>query len=252
MAATIQTTTSSTFLATAAAHAAPRSMLRSDVPLREAEKVSESEMDYEVRDGTIRLIADRSSQGSSAKAGLQQKVLQNCTEDSENGGDGDSDGAGASHDDTRDVVTWIPSGGEDAFVEITEIPGERLWIILCDDSLTETSIMDVLASLVRAVVLPFREHGCRADWKRARRPRVVIDSDWAPQDGAFDVPVGRRLSTITESTNRRLDVMYDKTFSRKITSLARAAVSRWAKKCNLVVRSSVLKAIPGEDAVEQT
>jgi len=265
MSSTVASTTFSTFAQSAAAFAVPRNMTRSSMPFTAPTLSSESDNGYDAVDGPLRLVVDRSVTGKDGAKKLREAFRKSHgkSESDEEAAhvhegkpakaeEADAEEAEAEEEDTQqegggetegtqkssspcDVVFWLPTGGEDAFSMAEMIDDDTLAIVVCSDDATETSIMDLLASLTRAVVVPFSSHASRSEWKKARHPQVQVASEWTPSEGDFDVPIARRLATLLAGTNRRLDAMYATVFSRKILTSGRAALSRWGKKCSVPV-----------------
>ena len=220
-----------------------------DMPFQVPHLDRESDNEFDVWDKHFRLIVDRSEGGEAGKAAVHQKLFRKETVASELPDEQDDHGATRSLEEHRDIISWIPQGGDAAFVEISQLPGDRFWILVCHDQVTEASIMDLSGALVRAAVLPYAGHISRTEWKEARRPRMETITDWEPENGAFDVPIARYISKLTDSTTRRMNAMYDCVFARKLVSCARSAVSRWAKKNGLPVRLGAPVITPESDKV---
>lgn len=255
MANTIKDTTHDTFVQAAAAHAVPRSMSRSDMPFRDASADMVSGDGYEVADDNFRLIVKRALSGDGGLHDIKAKVDVEVTpagDDDPEGEDDDDDdeqNAGDAVVDKRDVIAWIPCGGGDAFTDVCILSdGVRVLVTVCSDEATEMSILDLAATLTRTVVKPFGDLESRREWKDARRPYARIKARWSPQEGSFDLPIARRLETIVDSTNKRIDKMYDTVFTRKLTTLARSATTRWAKKAGVPVPRAPKKRDNGAQA----
>lgn len=260
MASTVASTTFSTFKQSASAHAVPRSMSRNEMPFLTPTLVSESDSGFSAADGKLRLIVDREVSGKEGAEALKAKYLESMgpetddgkqgekvaenAEDAENAENGDEPATVADADAFNhcDVIVWIPKGDADeAFTRVESLRGDTVFVVVCDDSATEMSMIDLLASLARAIVTPFSAHASRDEWKKARHPSMNVVSKWSPDEGAYDVPVSRRIATIVEGANRRLDAMYATVFSRKIVSSARTAVSRWGKKAGVPLAKEAKK-----------
>jgi hypothetical protein len=219
-------------------------MSRSDMPFLTPTLVSDNDSGYDAADGKLRLIVDRNVSGKEGAAALKAKYLD-ATRAEPRTGEVENDEADASDADEFkhcDVIAWIPKGDTGhAFTSVESLVGDAIFVVVCDDAATEMSILDLLASLTRTIVTPFSAHDGRAEWKKARHPSVQVVSDWSPADGSFDVPVSRRIATIVEGANRRLDAMYTSVFARKILSAARTAVSRWSKKAGIAMSKTDAK-----------
>ena len=253
MASTVASTTFSTFKQSASAHAVPRSMSRNEMPFLTPTLVSESDSGYSAADGKLRLIVDREVSGKEGADALKAKYLEAMGPETDDGVQDAEDAENAEGVDEPtnvadgfkqcDVIAWIPKGDTDeAFTRVESLRGDTIFVVVCDDSATEMSMIDLLASLARAIVTPFSAHANRDEWKKARHPSVKVVSEWSPDEGSYDVPVSRRIATIVEGANRRLDAMYATVFSRKIVSSARTAVSRWSKKAGVPLAKEAKKA----------
>lgn len=264
MVSTISSTTSSSLATAIDAHALPRGMKRPDMPFRSNNVVDETETRYEVVDDAFRLVVDRTCTGADGALALRTRLVPDENEakedvpktaDGKGEGEGEGDDTGTAQGeeladsksgeeagDHRDILAWIAKGDGDAFVRVEDIPGDRVMVVVASDEVTEAAILDLAASMARAIVIPFKQHGTRQAWKSARQPHLEATSDWCPEEGAFDVPVGRRVATIVEGANKRIRAMYQTVFARKLIASARTAVTRWSKKAGIPPPAPTAKA----------
>lgn len=264
MSSIIANTSFATFKQAAAAHTIPRSMHRSDMPFTgtDVELAKEKETGFEAMDKAFYLVADRSITGrDAAKVYLDRfdiKVPDQETAKEEGEGedndedDGEAEAEAEKVEDVldsskRDIIVWLPRGDSEPFVEMNALDKHRVMVIVCDDKVTEVNIVDLAAALTRSIVTPFAAMGTRVAWKEARRPSLTAQSDLEPGEKEFDVPVQRRISSIVDSANKRLQTMYETVFDRKILTASRSAVCRWAKKEHLPFPPPIKKKEKNDD-----
>ena len=137
-------------------------------------------------------------------------------------------------DKPLDMVVWTKVPDDDqGTVSVTFENGE-VYVQIADSGTNAEMVCELVTAIFKAVTMPFEGNsGGRRAWKESQRPRIT--REYVEGDGQFKISFEKRFDAIFKNADGRIQTTFDHVFDAKVTSAARGAVGRYARKNKLGV-----------------